>query len=363
MKVLFVFNHPAPYKVTFFNELKKHVDLFVIFEREKAKNRPIEFYANNKYDFNHIFLKKGAFGNENSNTTELREYIKQHHKEYDLIVMNGYSTFTEMKAISYMNKQKIPFILMINGGIRKERELFLKKRIKTKYISSASFYLSPSIVSNEYLAYYGADRGLIRNYPYSTMRQDKLLSQVVTPNERFMIRERWGLTKGKLFINASQFIARKNNEQLLEIFKDRPDLSLVLIGDGPLRDNYVSYVRENKMANVRIMNYLKNEEVLEIMSACDCHITLSKEDIYGHTIHESLSRGVPVISSEHVIAAKALIRNDYNGFVVPLDNNKIMKAIDSISPEMSLNALNSAKENTIENCARIIADILKELKK
>lgn len=363
MKVLFVFNHPAPYKVTFFNELKKYVDLFVVFERNKAKNRPIEFYSGNNYDFNHVFLKKGAFGNENSNTKELKEFIKQHHNEYDLIVMNGYSTFTEMKAIKYMNKNHIPFILMINGGIKKDNEFFIKKNLKKKYISSASLYLSPSIVSNEYLNYYGANKDLIRNYPYSTMKEDKLFSQVLTPSERNRIREKWELPSNKLFVNASQFIDRKNNEQLLRIFKNRPDLSLVLIGNGPLKENYETFIKANKMSNVKLMNYLKNEEVLEIMAACDCHITLSKEDIYGHTIHEALSRGVPVISSEHVIAAKALIKDDYNGYVVPLEDDKILKAMDKVNEDMQLNALNSARENTIENCARIIASILQENKK
>ena len=44
MRVLIIFNHPAPYKVNAFNELAKYVDLTVIFERTKAKDRPDSFY-------------------------------------------------------------------------------------------------------------------------------------------------------------------------------------------------------------------------------------------------------------------------------------------------------------------------------
>ena len=33
MRVLIIFNHPAPYKVSVFNELAKYVDLTVLFER------------------------------------------------------------------------------------------------------------------------------------------------------------------------------------------------------------------------------------------------------------------------------------------------------------------------------------------
>ena len=79
MKVLIVFNHPAPYKVNLFNEIAKFVDLTVIFERKSASDRPADFYAGNIYNFNHIFLKKGAFSNENSNTNELVKYLKHHN--------------------------------------------------------------------------------------------------------------------------------------------------------------------------------------------------------------------------------------------------------------------------------------------
>ena len=57
MRVLIIFNHPAPYKVNAFNELAKYVDLTVLFERTKAKDRPDSFYAANVYQFKHEFLK------------------------------------------------------------------------------------------------------------------------------------------------------------------------------------------------------------------------------------------------------------------------------------------------------------------
>ena len=49
MRVLIIFNHPAPYKVEAFNELSKYCDLTVLFERTKAKDRPDSFYAANEY--------------------------------------------------------------------------------------------------------------------------------------------------------------------------------------------------------------------------------------------------------------------------------------------------------------------------
>ena len=129
MKIFFAFNHPAPYKVRTFNALAKQLDIFVIFERKKAKNRPDSFYNCNQYDFNHVFLKRGSFGDEQSNTGELKKYLKEHHSKYDIIVMNGYSTLTEMRTIRYLIKNKIPYVLQINGGVIRKENALKKKML------------------------------------------------------------------------------------------------------------------------------------------------------------------------------------------------------------------------------------------
>ena len=104
MRVLIIFNHPAPYKVNAFNELAKFVDLTVLFERTKAKDRPNSFYSSNEYKFNYLFLKDGYFGREGSLSNNVKKYIKNHHQEYDVILMNGYSHLAELKAIRYIEK-------------------------------------------------------------------------------------------------------------------------------------------------------------------------------------------------------------------------------------------------------------------
>ena len=80
MRVLIIFNHPAPYKVNAFNELAKLVDLTVLFERTKAKDRPDSFYASNEYKFKYFFLKDGYFGREGSLSNNVKKYIKNHHQ-------------------------------------------------------------------------------------------------------------------------------------------------------------------------------------------------------------------------------------------------------------------------------------------
>ncbi len=363
MKILFVFNHPAPYKVRLFNEIAKLVDLDVIFERTKAKDRPADFYNCNTYDFNVKFLKRGSFGNENSLTNELKKIIKKSYRNYDLIIMNGYSTLTEMKAINYMKKKNIPFALYINGGVvRKETKL--KAKIKKHFISSAFTYFSPCIEADEYLKHYGVKEELIHHYPYSTFYEREIVGGPISDIEKNRIREEFNLPKGNLYISAGQYIDRKNNLLLISLFKDLKDKQLVLFGQGPLKEAYLKYINENNITNVTVREFLKKNDLFTVMSACDCFVTLSKEDIYGHTTTEAMANGLPVISSDRVVSSRHLIQNGKNGYIVSLDKEEEIKnAINSINTNMIFSSILTAKENTIEKTAEAHAEIFKDIVK
>lgn len=362
MKVLIVFNHPAPYKVRLFNELAKHFDLEVIFERKKAKNRPDSFYNCNEYNFKYTIINKCIFGEENSFSSELKNILKRRHQEFDLIIMNGYSKIAELKAIKYLNKKHIPYTLLINGGVIK-KENSLKRKYKAKYISSAANYLSPCEEADEYLLYYGADKNKISHYVYSTLYDSDIIAKPLTKEEKEAGRRAFNLPNGDLYIAASQFIKRKNNEQLIKLFKQIKG-TLLLVGEGKEKANYEKIIIENNITNVIIRPFEKRENLFKIMSLCDGFITLSKEDIYGHTTNEALAMGLPVLSSDKVIGSTHLIKDGVNGFVVKLNDEKdIIDKINKLKECSSLEAIKTAKENTIEMMAETTIKCIKDLMK
>lgn len=356
MRVLIVFNHPAPYKVRIFNELAKYVDLTVIFERTKAKDRPDEFYNCNDYKFKTIFVKSGYIGNEGSLSSFVKKYIKEHQSEFDKIIMNGYSHIAEIKAISYLKKKKIPFTLLINGGIIPKKECAIKKYFKSKLISSASSYMSPSRMSTNYLIHYGADINKIKQYPYSNFSLSEIKD---IPVNKSLIRSKYNLPLyGKIFVNASQFIKRKNNLDLIKIFKNREDY-LLLIGSGKELEKYKNYIKSNNINNVIIFNFLSKNKLFEVLSACDVFITLALEDIFGHTTLEALANGLPVVSSNNVNSSLEYIKDGENGFIVDLNNlsniNSILDKAILLDREI---IINSCKNNTFENCGKAIFENL-----
>ena len=358
MKVLIVFNHPAPYKVSIFNELAKYVDLTVIFERTKASDRPNEFYEVNDYKFNAIFLKGGYVGREGSLSNKVKHYIKNHFREYDHIVMNGYSHYAEFHAISFMKSHHIRFSLLINGGVIREKECPFKKNFKTKLVKAADFYMSPSENSSEYLIHYGAKKERIYHYPYSNLHEVDLNK---SPLDKETLRKELKLPLDKkIFINASQFIDRKNNMQLLRLFKDREDC-LVLIGEGKQLEDYQAFIKDNNLKNIIILPYMKKDILFKYYQASDVFVSLAKEDIFGHTILEALANHLPVVASNKINAALEYVKDDYNGYIVDLrDNSSIQNTLNKSLDLDNKNCVQSIKDNTFENCGKRLYEILAE---
>ncbi|MFR0840585.1 MAG: hypothetical protein ACLSH0_05000 [Mediterraneibacter faecis] len=82
MKVLFVTNIPVPYRIDFYNELGKMVDLTVVFEAKGAEDQGIRFNYNLDQieNFKAVFLSDGNIKEKKINWKILniiREKIRQ----------------------------------------------------------------------------------------------------------------------------------------------------------------------------------------------------------------------------------------------------------------------------------------------
>lgn len=349
VRILFVFNHPAPYKVAFLNALARRVDLAVIFERRRNKDRPETFYEGERPAFRLVPIRGIPLGRENCLSNGIVRHLRKNR--YDLVVMNGYSQIPEMLAVRYLKKHEIPYCLEINGGIVKARESALKRKIKTGFIQGATFYLSPDKVSDRYLVHYGADPKAIHAYDYSSIHESEIRADRPSDEEKKALRKKLGISAKEVFVTSGQLIARKNYLSLIKVWGTMGNDRLLLIaGEGKMRRRYEKYMTKNKINNVRLLGFLSRRRLFEIYRATDAFVFPSREDIYGHVINEALSQGLPVISLPNVNAARKLIRNGSNGYVVEsLEGEAFRKALDDVMAKDMFDAcIATAEKNTIE---------------
>ncbi len=345
----FLFSHPAPYKVNLFNGLAKHLRLTVFFERELSGYAKEQYVSKDHWNFQYRMLKGLKIGKENHLSFEVKKHLSEHR--YDYIVINGYSSWTEIITILFLQQYKMPYYLYVNGGIiRKDSPWRLA--LKKKLISGAKGYFSPTPIVDDYLIHYGAKKEQIMHYPYSTIFQNEILKKPLSTADKKELRKTIGLPQeGHVLISIGQFIPRKNFTTLIRAWKKIPKhYHLIIVGNGPLQNTYRRLIRLHKLSNITIKSFQPKNLLLAMLRASDGFILLSKEDIYGHVVNEALSQGIPVLSSDQVISSKVLIQQGMNGFRISLKSmtsfpKKVHQLLLLQNPEASLKI---AKENTIE---------------
>lgn len=165
-KFLFIYNIPSPYRVEFINEISKHINLKVIFEKESAKHRNKSWLAKDNVEKDNVlYINKNIF-------KLLRLLLNIYRSEN--VILGGYSTKISVFLIFFMKLINKKFILNADGGFIKE-ENKLKYYIKRSLIKSAKYWLSTGIETNNYLKYYGAQEKNIFIYPFTSVKDREIL--------------------------------------------------------------------------------------------------------------------------------------------------------------------------------------------
>lgn len=365
MKVLYVTNIAAPYRVDFFNDLSKYCDLTVLFERKKAVDRNDEWY-NNAFSFNGIFLKSKNIGNEAAISFEVIKYLKQ---KYDLIILGGYSSPTAIIASLYMKFSKIPYILNADGGFINYSERKINKFIKTFFISSAKYWLSSGKETNKYLVYYGANEKNIYNFPFTSLKESDILKEPISIEAKKKLKRNFNISYDKVILSIGQFIPRKGFDWMIEAYKDLDkSIGIYIIGGKPTNE-YLKLKEKYKMDNLYFVDFQDKESVLNWYRSADLFVLPTREDIWGLVINEALSQGLPVITTNKCIAGLELIEDGKNGYIIDVENKEMLlektNFFFSLSNEkrknIMENCLNKINKYTLENMSTIHADFLKKI--
>lgn len=121
---------------------------------------------------------------------------------------------------------------------------------------------------------------------------------------------------------AGQFIPRKMPhffvDVVAEMKKFKPDVSAVLMGDGPQRSEVVARL-EALGVRYRYVGFVPMEEVPAVYASARLFLFPTQQDAYGVVANEALAVGTPVISNDEPGAVGEVILDGRTGYVLPLD--------------------------------------------
>ncbi|MGE5341006.1 MAG: glycosyltransferase family 4 protein [Candidatus Omnitrophota bacterium] len=125
---------------------------------------------------------------------------------------------------------------------------------------------------------------------------------------------------GDYAVYLGRLSAEKGLMTLLNAFKELPDLPLRIVGDGPMRNELETVVREHRMTNVTFDGFIDGPEKQKILKKALVMVFPSEcYESFGYTIVESFACGVPVIASDNGPASE-LVTEGHTGFLFRKEN-------------------------------------------
>lgn len=354
MKILFITTIPSPYRVDFFNELGKRCELTVLFEKNKSDERNAS-WENYKFDnFNGIILKGVKTSKNKAFCPFIIKFLKQ---SWDFIVCCNMSTLTGIFEMFYMHLKKIPYIIEADGALLDIKKRGLKEKIKKMLISNSFKCFSSSRTTDEYFEYYGANRENIIRYPFTSVKEENIIKNEISNSMKMELKKQYNVKEEKIVLGIGRLIKMKGFEYLIKAFnmiQPNNNVGLYIIG-GNQRNLYENLISEENKNNIHFIDFLPKEKVYDYCKLSDIFVLPTLSDAWGLVINEALANGLPVITTNKCVAGLEMVKDDFNGYIVPIKNyDEIYKKINCIldndtkRKKMSVNSIKVANDYTIE---------------
>ena len=324
-----------------------------------------------KYDFHNfkaVFLKQIKIGKK----IICLDVLKYISTDYDCIVVGGYNTLTSIIAMSYMRWHSIPFGINVDGGAVKQNELRIRRIIKKKLLSQASFWLSPSTIADQYLLFYGAKKDSIYRYHFTSLLDSDLEIAKKLTDKKTSIKQELELEEAKIVLSVGRFNLQggygKGYDILMQIAEKyrSTDIGFYIVGDEPTEE-FMNWKNEKQLHHVHFIGYQDKNSIRKYYASSDLFVLFTRGDVWGLVINEAMSYGLPIITTDRCVAGLELVEDGVNGYIVPInDVNASAERMDDILSRSDLgmlkkNALEIISSYTIEVMAEQHIDIFKEL--
>lgn len=156
-----------------------------------------------------------------------------------------------------------------------------------------------------------------------TIRNGIDVEEFFHPEYRNEIRESLGIRTGSFLIgNIARLVSLKNHRFLLDVFsillKECRQVRLVLVGDGPLREDLEDYAK--KMGVWDSVLFLgERKDVPNLLAAFDLFVLPSLTEGLSITLLEAMASGTPVVASD-VGGNPEIVEKGETGLLLPLGN-------------------------------------------
>lgn len=267
--------------------------------------------------------------NSKKNKYVIEEKLKELNPDI-VVFLGGYSAIEMRSTLRFCLLNKVRTVLCSDSFIKNHDMFVLKNFVKKKIINSFDCALVAGTPHKEYLESY--------DFP-----EDKIfLGFDVVDNEHFSTYKNEISFEGlpqKYFLTTCRFVPGKNIEFLLEAYVKYLNVmkldpwSLVILGDGPLRDEYMSLVSDYGLSSYVFFPGFASYETLPMYySYASAFVLPSLSETWGLVVNEAMASGLPVLISDRCGCTSDLVCEGVNGFTFdPFDIDQLVTYLSDFS--------------------------------
>ena len=240
----------------------------------------------------------------------------------DAILCGGYNYLASWQALVWARARNIPFLLWSESNQQDlRRGHALVELLKNEFLHNCNGFVVPGRSAGAYVRDHGIRDHLIFTAPNAVdneffagaaaaARQDQTARrrELSLPDRYFLFVGRLVREKGVFDLLSSY---AKLNEQL------RQRVGLVFVGDGAARPQLEEQAASIATGQIRFAGFAQRENLAVYYALAEMLILPTYTDTWGLVVNEAMACGLPVILSRAAGCAADLLKENWNGLLVP----------------------------------------------
>lgn len=240
-------------------------------------------------------------------------FYRRQLKEYKPDMILSFLTNTNLLAVinNLISLKKYPVIISERCDPRTRSKLLIK-------LCNKVYPLADSIVCQS---------KVIENYFLEQNSKSKT-TVIANPINEECINKKDISKRQKKIVAVGRLNNQKNYDLLIDAFsdieKDYPNHKLEIYGQGPEKNRL-----QNKIDNLGLTDKIllmgTRQNVMQDVADAELYVMSSDFEGFPNALAEAMASGIPVISTNFPTGvAKELIKDDENGYVVPVRDRKML---------------------------------------
>jgi len=164
------------------------------------------------------------------------------------------------------------------------------------------------------------------------------------------------------YLVVSRLVKFKRIDLIIEAFKEMPDKTLIVVGDGPEKEALKNLVKTCK--NIKLLGSISNDNLIDLYSRCAATLSMGFNEPFGLIPIESMSSGKPCIASNEGGYLDTILHGR-TGFLIKPTKEEIKKYVKNLTPDlaktMKKDCIKRAKEFDVKVFIKRVREEIKEL--